>query len=59
MIGKPAVCFGSDSQLNSSGDNARLLVGILSASFYPNVVKVGSPEIRLNRTAVSALHEEC
>jgi hypothetical protein len=59
MIGKSAVCFGSDSQLSTNVDNARLLAGKLSASVYTNIVKVGSPEIRLTRTAVGALHEEC
>ena len=44
-----------DSELNSNNKNGKLLLSILCAALYPNVVQVLSPKTKFQQTTSGAM----
>ena len=57
-------CGGADAVLKATGDdlnvnglNYKLLVSVLCAALYPNVVQMLSPEVKYKQTATGSMHK--
>ena len=42
-------------QANSNSDNSKLVVAVLCAALYPNVVQVMTPETKYSKTSVGTV----
>ena len=55
--GSDSVLEMTGSEININGNNDRVLIAVLTASLYPNVLQILSPELKYKQTSSGAMHK--